>query len=168
MGVEQTAIVELFQSSNATVLNWQQASPCTGVPGCPNPETKAPLWGCSKCGGTGVALADAVQVLALFRSQEKWLGKQPEGEYDLGQAQLTTPAVDITLDGVTYPACKPGYVDRYVRDRFTVVHAAGDTADGRVFVPAAHVVPFIWAGATLGWRVLVQSLADKQRVVPTP
>lgn len=147
------AIAAILAGPGASQLSWQVASRCS----CWNPDTEQPQWGHPTCGGYGVVYAAPVTVNGMFRSQSRWTSSHMEGEFPLGEAQLTT---DVTV--------KPGYTDRRVRDRFTVVQATGDSVVGRVFLPAASPVPFLIGNQHLAWRVQLQALEQANRVTPQP
>lgn len=141
----------LFTEEGASQLSWEQASRCS----CYSSDTKQPAWGCPLCGGSGVIYAAAQTITGLFRSQSRWLSFRREGELDHGEAQLTTPL-----------SVKPGYVDRRVRDRFTVISDSGDASEARVFYPAAPAVPFNFNNVQRAWRVQLQSADRSQQLVP--
>lgn len=167
--IDQAVLTAIFEGDGVSVLHWQAGTRCV----CYSDDSKQPRWsaqpppGCT-CGGYGVIYAAPVDVVGLFRSQSRFLSFRAEGELDHGEASLTVPKMPVTRLGVTYPACKPGYHDRRVRDRFTVVPSADDVAEGRVFYPAAKAVPFIVGNEQLAWRVQLQALAQEDRVVPQP
>lgn len=167
--LDEDVVRMIFEGEGSSVLRWEQGTRCV----CFSDDSKQPKWsahpppGCT-CGGFGVIYAAEVLVVGLFRSQSRFLSQRPQGELDHGEASLTVPKMPVTRLGVTYPACKPGYHDRRVRDRFTVVPSADDVAEGRVFYPAAKAVPFIVGNEQLAWRVQLQALAQEDRVVPQP
>lgn len=151
----------IFTAEGVIRLGWDVASQCVtlrpdGSP-CLSEDTRQYYAGCATCGGYGTVFAARVEVRGLFRDQSRWTANRMSGERPLGEAQLTTPTT-----------VKPGYRDRKIRDRFTVLDATGDTAVGRVFYPAASPIPFLFAGAQHGWRVQLQSLEQASRVEPQP
>lgn len=153
MSVQASTINAIFASPGVSTIEWQSATRCT----CYSLDSKQPQWGHQVCGGFGVIYAPAQTVVGLFRSQSRFFSPRLEGEVEHGEASLTTP--------ITW---KPGYVDRRVRDRLTIVNATGDAASGRVFYPAAEPVPFLVNDEHLAWRVQLQSLEQAQRVQPQP
>lgn len=144
---------DIFAGEGAVRLAWEVAARCT----CWTDDSRQPEWGHLACGGFGVIYAAPVTVRGLFRSQARWTSSRVSGERGLGEAELTTPV-----------AVHPGYSDRRVRDRFTVLDAPGDAVHGRVFFPAADAVPFVFAGVQRAWRVQLQALEQDDRVVPQP
>lgn len=159
----------VFEGEGSSVLTWEQGTRCV----CFSEDSKQPKWsahpppGCS-CGGYGVIYAEPLDVVGLFRSQGRFNDFRAEGEFDHGEAALSTPKMPVTRNGVTYPACKPGYTDRRVRDRFKVLASEGDAAEGRVFYPAAKAVPFLVGNVQYAWRVQLQALAQEDRIAPQP
>lgn len=189
MSVDKAIIEGLFTEAGASTLLWEQGRRCT----CYTADSRQPSWDCPKCSGYGVVYSplafprdgdppvfDAglqAQVLGLrfpddgsgltlyaptpitglFRSQSRWINPRAEGEFGHGEASLTLP--------IEY---KPNYVDRRVRDRFTVLNAQGDPQDGRVFYPAAAPVPFMFFDEHVAWRVQLQSLEQINRVREQP
>lgn len=153
MTVDSEIIAQIFAGEGVSLLNWQIASRCT----CWKADTKQPQWDHPICGGTGVQYAPAQQIYGLFRTQQRWIDPRMVGELGHGEASLTTPL-----------AAKPGYTDRRVRDRYTVVQATGDSTEGRVFYVAATPVPFLVANQHLAWRVQLTSIRQQDRVVPQP
>ena len=149
MTVDSDLVAAIFTWEGASTLTWEVASRCS----CYSDDSHQPGWDHPACGGTGVLYATAVPIKALFRSQARWRDPEMMGELQLGEAQLTTP-LDV----------KPTYVDRRVRDRFTVTNATGDATAGRIFLPAAQPVPFLFGDTHLAWRVQVQSLEQTARV----
>jgi hypothetical protein len=146
-----SAIMEgIFSWEGAVALGWEIASRCS----CYSEDSKQPEWGHESCKGTGILHAPPVTTYGLFRSQDRWLSFRREGELDHGEASLTTP-LDV----------RPGYVDRRVRDRFTVLEAVGDPGEGRVFYPAAEAKPFIFNNVQRAWRVSVQAASEADRLV---
>lgn len=153
MSGDAAIIAGIFQEDGATELAWERATRCD----CYTDDTHQPRWGCPTCGGTGVNYAAPVTIRALFRGQSRWLSFRREGEFDRGEAELTTP-----LDA------QPGYTDRRVRDRYTVLVDAADAAPGRVFYPAAQPVPFNFGNQQHAWRVQLQSAEQSERLVDNP
>lgn len=158
----------IFAGEGAIRLGWEVATRCTtpradGSP-CWSDDTKQPDWNCATCGGLGVTYAASVTVRGLFRDQSRWTSKRMSGEHGLGQAQLTTSAIARTIT----PACRPGWTDDRVRDRFTVLDSPTDAAQGRIFYVATQAVPFLFAGVQEGWRVSLQSMDQATRVRPQP
>lgn len=151
--LDDAIFADLFAAEGAQPLLWEVASRCS----CYSTDSHQPTWGCTLCGGLGAVFAPPVPVTGLFRSQTRWQGPREQGEIAHGEAQVTTPL-----------SVKPGYTDRRVRDRFTVLPATGDAAEGRVFYPAADPVPFLFAGVQRAWRVTLQSLEQSQRLIPQP
>jgi hypothetical protein len=141
----------LFSSEGAVQLLWEVATPCPNV----DPATQQPVWDCPQCAGSGVLFAPAVSIFGLFRSQSRWLSFRAEGEFDHGEATLTTP-LDVCI----------GYTDRRVRDRLTVVSDVGDLVRGRVFYPSSPSTPFNFNNVQRAWRVQVQSATQADRLVP--
>jgi hypothetical protein len=141
---------ELFAWEGASAITWEVASRCS----CFTEDSKQPEWGHPPCKGTGVLYAPPVTIQGLFRSQDRWQSFRREGELERGEAQLTTPL-----------SVKPGYVDRRIRDRFTVLQAVGDAAEGRVFFPASEAKPFIFENQQRAWRVSLQAADESQRLV---
>lgn len=151
MTIDEALIADIFTAEGASSMTWEVASRCN----CYTADSHQPQWDHEACGGTGVLYAAAVIVRGLFRSQQRWRDPEMMGELQLGEAMLTLP-LDV----------KPNYVDRRVRDRFTVVNATGDAQAGRIFVPAAQPVPFMFGDKHLAWRVQIQSLEQTARVTP--
>lgn len=147
--VDTAIFEELFGWEGAVALSWQAASRCS----CYSEDSRQPAWGHQPCGGTGVLLAPAVTIYGLFRAQDRWLSFRREGEIEHGQAQLTTPL-----------SVRPGYIDRRVRDKLTVLQAVGDAEEGRVFYPAAAARPFIFNNVQRAWRVALQAADETQRL----
>jgi hypothetical protein len=148
--LDDAIIAEILgDEEGAVTLQWEVASRCS----CITADTKQPRWECPLCAGSGVAYANPQSITGLFRSQSRWLSFRREGEFDHGEASLTT-ALSI----------RPGYTDRRVRDRFTTTAVSPDVAEGRVFYPAAPAVPFIFAGAQRAWRVQLQSAELAQQL----
>lgn len=149
--VDDTIFEELFGSwEGAVSLSWEVASRCT----CYSSDSEQPTWGHAPCKGLGVLYAAPVVIQGLFRSQDRWLTFRAEGELDHGEAQLTTPTT-----------VRPGYLDRRVRDRLTVIPSPTDVGEGRVFFPSAPAKPFIFANVQRAWRVALQALDEEQRLV---
>jgi hypothetical protein len=136
----------------AVALDWEVASRCS----CYSTDSRQPDPRHELCKGYGVVYAEPVRTAGLFRSRSQWLSFRAEGELEHGEATLTLP-LDV----------KPHYTDRRVRDRFRVV-STDDSLAGRVFVPAAQPVPFVFANVQRAWRVQVQMLAQDNRLVPAP
>ena len=130
-------------------LHWEQAEACPRT----DAATKQPLWECPLCNGTGVIYQAAQLIQGLFRSQARELSFRRQGEFAHGDALLTTML-----------AVKPSYVDRRVRDRFTVLPATGDAGEQRVFYPSAPAVPFIVADIQRAWRVTLQAASNLDRL----
>lgn len=151
--IDDALFEDIFTAEGASTLLWEVASRCS----CYSEDSKQPQWGHELCGGLGVVYADPVTIRALFRAQSRYISPRREGELDHGEAQLTTRLEH-----------KPGYTDRRVRDRYTVVPATGDAAAGRVFYPAAVAVPFIFDNVQRAWRVQLQSMEQSARIVPQP
>ena len=147
---DDAIFADLFISEGAITLDWETATRCS----CWSDDSKQPDWNHDVCGGTGIIYAAPQRVTGLFRSQSRWISPRREGEIDHGEAQLTTPL-----------SVKPNYVDRRIRDRFTVVQE-GDTPAGRVFYPATPPVPFLFDGVQYAWRVQLQAADQADRVVP--
>jgi len=141
---------DIFTGEGASQLAWETATPC----GCYSVDTDQPEWGCAKCAGTGVLYAAAQTISGLFRTQTRYLSFRREGELAHGDAQLTTP-LDV----------KPGYLNRRVRDRLTVLSATGDASEGRVFFPATQAVPFLFNNVQRAWRVALDAADESQRLV---
>lgn len=153
MSLDSQVIASIFASEGASSLTWEVASACK----CFSRDTLQPNPNCPDCNGYGTVFAAEQTVKGLFRTQSRWISPRQEGELARGDAQLTTP-LDV----------KPGYRDRRIRDRFTVVQATGDARIGKVFFPAAEPVPFLFHDEHLGWRVTLQSLEQSQRIEPQP
>lgn len=144
-------VFELIEAGEGmSELRWERAEPCPRI----DPSTKQPVWECPLCNGTGVIYAEPETIQGLFRSQARMLSFRREGEFAHGDAELTT-MLDV----------KPGYVDRRVRDRFTVLPATGDEAEERVFYPSAPASPFIVGNVQRAWRVSLQAASEKDRLV---
>lgn len=143
---------EIFTAEGATELAWERAEVC----GCYSTDTQQPQWGCPKCDGTGVIYQDAQTIRGLFRDQSRYLSFRPEGELAHGEAQLTTPL-----------NVRPGYINRRVRDRFTVLPAQ-DGDEARAFFPAAQAAPFMFGDVQRAWRVQLQAADETQRLVKVP
>lgn len=144
--VDDAIFASLFDDwEGAVPLRWEQATRC----GCFSIDSRQPNARCPSCSGTGVSYGPPTSITALFRSQTRWESFRAEGEIDHGEASLTTPL-----------SVMPTYVDRRVRDRFTVMAALDDIPRGRVFVPSAPPVPFVFAGRQRAWRVQVQSMSE--------
>jgi hypothetical protein len=141
----------IFALEGAVPMTWEVASRCT----CYDADTEQPDWNHQECHGSGVLYAAPVSVVGLFRSQSRWISPRREGELEHGEASVSFPT-----------ETKPSYVDRRVRDRFTVVQAQGDMAAGTVFYPAGQPTPFIFDGEQLAWRVQLQMVEQNQRLVP--
>lgn len=141
----------IFALEGAVELTWEVATRCT----CYAEDTEQPTWGHAPCQGSGVLYAPPVPVRGLFRSRADYISPRREGELEHGESSCSFPT-----------AVKPNYVDRRVRDRFTVVRAASDIAGGTVFYPAAQPSPFIFDGEQLAWRVQLQQAQQNQRLVP--
>lgn len=142
---------EIFAGEGIVTLAWEQATRCN----CYSLDSRQPKWGCPNCGGQGSVYNGPVLIGGLFRSQSRWLSFRAEGELDRGEASLSTPV-----------SIKPGYVDRRVRDRFTVPGAQGDSTEERVFYPAAPAVPFIVGNVQRAWRVQLQSASLAEHLGP--
>lgn len=151
--LDDSIFTSLFLSEGAHQMTWEVATRCS----CYSTDTRQPTWGCPHCGGLGAVFAEAIIVRGLFRAQSRWQGSRAQGELAHGEAQFTTPL-----------SCKPGYTDRRIRDRFTVIPAVGDLTEGRIFYPGAEPVPFLFNGVQRAWRVQLQSMDQTDRVVPQP
>lgn len=170
MSLDFDIITSIFEGEGSTVLQWEVGTRCV----CYSDDSHQPRWsanppaGCT-CGGFGVIYAAPVAVVGLFRSQSRFMSPRAEGELDHGEASLSTPKMPVPIAGTTYPACRPGYTDRRVRDRFTVaIEPQSDVDDDRVFYPAAKAVPFLVNDEHLAWRVQLQSLSQINRGAPQP
>ena len=141
---------ELVSLEGGVAMTWEAASRCS----CYTTDTEQPQWDCPLCSGYGAIFAAAQPVTALFRSQARWISPRREGEFEHAEAQCTFP---LTV--------KPTYIDRRVRDRFTVTQAQGDLAAGTVFYPAGEPSPFIFDGVQYAWRVQLQGMEQNQRLV---
>jgi hypothetical protein len=130
-------------------MTWEVASRADDL----SADTLQPKW--DGPNPYGVVYAAPVAVVGLFRSQQRWAAPARQGEFMHGEASCTFPR-----------NVRPAYTDSRVRDRFTIVNATGDAAAGKVFYPAGQATPFIFDGETLGWRVVLQSLDQEQRLVP--
>lgn len=153
MSVDSELVAQIFTWEGASTLGWEVATRCD----CWSEDSHQPAWGHQACGGFGVLYAAPVTITGLFRSQGRWVTPHSMGEFDHGEAQLTTPL-----------SAKPHYTDRRVRDRFTVVPASDDETEGRVFYPAGPPSPFLFGNEHLAWRVQLQSLEQRDRVVEQP
>jgi hypothetical protein len=141
----------IFALEGAVEMTWEVATRCT----CYDPDTEQPTWGHAPCQGSGVLYAPAVPCVGLFRSRQNWISPRREGEFQHSDSSVSFPT-----------QTKPNYIDRRVRDRFTVVKAQGDLEAGTVFYPAGQPNPFIFDGEQLAWRVQLQSAEQDQRLVP--
>lgn len=150
----------IWAGEGAVRLGWEVGTRCD----CYSDDTHQPRWGCDTCGGFGVVYADAVEVVGLYRSRSAWTSKRMSGEHILGEAELTTPARDIGQ----VRAWQPGWTDDRVRDRLTVLDAAGDVGPGTIFYPSTRAVPFLFFGVQEGWRVQLQAMDQTTRVKPQP
>lgn len=144
-------LFDLGVTEGAVPVSWERATACQ----CLTPDTKQPVWGCPHCGGDGVTYSTAEQITGLFRGRTQFQSFRREGELAHGEAQLTTPL-----------SVKPVYVDRLVRDRLTILAAAGDQQEGTVFFPATPAIPFIFDGLQRAWRVQLQSARRSQELAP--
>lgn len=143
----------IFTGEGAHELTWEVASRCD----CYTDDSRQPQWDCADCGGLGAVYAAPTTIRGLFRSQARWTSTHSSGEHSLGEAQLTVPT-----------SAKPGYVDRRIRDRYTVLPATGDRDRDRVFYPAAVPVPFLFNGVQYAWRVQLQSVEQATRTRAQP
>lgn len=157
----RTTFRRIFSGPGASTLAWEVGTRCD----CYDPVTHQPAWDHEPCGGLGTRYSAPTEIRALFRGQSRWTSHQSSGEHGLGEAQLTTSSVDIPT--VT-AGCKPGYTDERVRDRFTVLRAAGDVPPGRVWYPAAQAIPFMLDDSQAAWRVQLQGMDQATRVRRQP
>lgn len=146
-----TAIFEeIFAAEGSSELKWEQAEACD----CYSEDSGQPQWGHERCGGTGILYAEPIVIRALLYSQSRWLSFRREGEVSHGEIELRTPL-----------SVKPGYVNRRVRDRFTMLPAQGDSTEGRVYVPSTQPRPFIFGNVQRAWRVTLEALDETNRLV---
>lgn len=151
------AMFALGEGQGAVPMLWEQAVRCDE---CLTDDTKQPRWGqecaaCGPAGGNGVVYLPGEQVTGLFRSRTQYQSYRQEGELAHGEAELTTPL-----------NVKPGFVDRLVKDRFTILAALGDAEEGTAFYPTTTPVAFIFNGVQRAWRVQVALAKRSQELVP--
>lgn len=150
----------IFGEEGAVLMTWEVASRPDDV----STDSRQPAWDGDH--PYGVIYAEPIQVVGLFRSQQRWVNGTREGQFNHSEASCSFPARPCQVGNLVYPAVQPGYIDDRVRDRFTVVQAPGDALAGRVFYPAGQASPFIFDGECLAWRVQLQGIDQSQREVP--
>lgn len=151
--IDADLFADLFDedSEGAVAMLWERAVECDC--GVIDPDTRQPRWGqdCPECNSQGVRYLPGIEIHGLFRGRSQYQSYRRQGEFQHGEAQLTTPL-----------AVCPNYTDRRLRDRLTIRESHGDSERGTVFFPATKPIPFIFAGRQRAWRVQVASIDQDQ------